>query len=124
MRSVRTALAGCLLAGCVFPSEGKPFDEMVGPIVTNECAAPVLAGIGESVTAAKREFRDDPITIHPGARSQISFLLDQEPKPESLFFLVGLDADNAALHEIKTSEVRGAMVDFVFGADCLTLTRQ
>lgn len=117
-------VAGFLLASCISPSEGKPFDEMIGPVVTNECAVPVLAGIGESVTAAEHDIREDPIVMQPGWRSQIAFLLDREPIPEKLFLLVGVDADNPAMHEVEMSDVRGVGVDFVFHADCLTLTRQ
>lgn len=116
------ALAGLLAVGCAL--QMNTHNESFGPKVTNECDQPVVAEIGDSVAAAEREIRESPITMQPGWRSTIAYVVVDDVVPDRVFLMVGVDADSAAMLELETSDVRKAVVELVFDADCLTLTRQ
>ena len=113
------ALTGTLLAGCAI--QVNTAGESFGPIVTNECDRPVIAGIGDSVSAAERDILEEPITMQPGWRSMVAYVVEHERVPERVVVLVGVDAAQAAMLTFDTSDIRNTAVDIVFAADCLTL---
>ncbi len=109
-------ICAVLVAGC-----SDQAGERFGPVVTNECAQAVVAGIGASVDDAEQDIRDEPVTLQPGSRSSIDYVVQNGSVPPRLFLMVGVDAESAATLEIETGAVQLTTVELAFAADCRNL---
>ncbi len=120
----KLVLASLVIVGCDIP-KAETSAESIGPRVKNECDQPVVAEVGDSLQSAESEIRESPVVMQPGWSSSIRyFVQNDDVVPDDLFLLVGVVADDAALLQFKTSELRGKVVTVVFLADCRTLIRE
>ena len=116
----KLVLASLVTVGCNIP-KAETSAESIGPRVKNECDQPIVADVGDSLQNAERELRESPVIMQPGWSSSIEYFVHNDVVPDTLFLLVGVAADGAAIMEFKTSELRGKLVTVVFLADCRTL---